>query len=166
MRLVVGLGNPGKGFVKTRHNIGHLFVDFLSKQKEIRPFPVELCKTTSMMNNSGSEVKDLIKKCKVPFGSLLVVHDDMDLPLGGFKLQLGRSAAGHKGIQSIIGALGTKDFWRLRFGIGTPPPGVGGEDFVLGEFDGEEFALLQQTFAEAFPQVLGWAVSDKGEMGK
>jgi PTH1 family peptidyl-tRNA hydrolase len=166
MKLIIGLGNPGKKFAKTRHNVGHLFVDFANNQKEGKSLLAKFLKTTTFVNDSGREARELIEKHQTTTTDLLIIHDDMDLPLGDFKLQFGRSAAGHKGVQNVIDILGTADFWRLRFGIGAPPPGVSGEDFVLGELAREEFALLQKTFPEAFPRVLKWAVLGKEGMVK
>lgn len=177
MKLIVGLGNPGKKFQKTRHNTGHLFIDSTVKQKGVKSLPAKFVKTTIFMNDSGKEVKSLItnyfasakderaKRVVTNYPNLLIVHDDMDLPLGEFKLQFERSAAGHKGVQSIIDALGTKDFWRLRIGIGNPPPGVNGDDFVLEEFSREEFGLLRKAFAEASFRILEWAALDRGGVG-
>ena len=165
MKAIVGLGNPGKKFQKTRHNTGHLFIDFTVKQKGVKSLPAKFVKTTVFMNDSGEEVKQLTITYNLSPSNLLIVHDDMDLPLGEFKLQSGRSAAGHKGVQSVIDALGTQDFWRLRIGIGNPPPGVNGDDFVLEEFSREEFGLLRKAFAEASSRILEWAALDRGGVG-
>lgn len=157
MKLIVGLGNPGRKFVKTPHNTGHLFISKIKKQKAKFGDKVKLHKTTVFMNDSGKEIKSLITNYQLPITNLLVVHDDMDVTLGDFKLQFGRSAAGHKGVQSIIDALGTKDFWRLRIGIGSPPAGMPGDKFVLEKFTPEELKILQRTLAEAYLRVLEWA---------
>jgi len=157
MKLVVGLGNPGRKFAKTRHNTGHLFISKIKNKKLKIGDQVKLHQTTVFMNDSGREVKKLLTINHLPFTSLLVVHDDMDLPLGKFKLQFGRSAAGHKGVQSIIDALGTKGFWRLRIGIGPPPVGMPGDNFVLEKFTPQELKILQRTLEEAYLRVLEWA---------
>lgn len=164
MKLIVGLGNPRKKFQETRHNVGHMLVAAFSKQltanskkKAASSKPKAVCrKTTVFMNDSGKEVKELLTSNHLPFTSLLVVHDDMDLPLGKFKLQFGRSAAGHKGVQSIIDALGTKDFWRLRIGIGKPPGGVEGEKYVLQPFSKEELAKVEEIFPKVEEVVVRW----------
>ena len=157
MKLVVGLGNPGRKFAKTRHNTGHLFISKIKNKKLKIGDQVKLYQTTVFMNDSGKEVNELISNFQVPISNLLIVHDDMDLPLGKFKLQFGRSAAGHKGVQSIIDALGTKGFWRLRIGIGPPPVGMPGDNFVLEKFTPQELKILQRTLEEAYLRVLEWA---------
>ena len=165
MKLVVGLGNPGKKFQRTRHNAGHFFVDYAVRQKGVKSSPAKFVKTAIFMNDSGEEVKKLLTIYHLPFTSLLVAHDDMDLPLGEWKLQFGRSAAGHKGVQSVLDALGTQDFWRLRIGIGNPRSGVSGEGFVLEEFSRKEFGLLRKALAEASSRILEWAALDRGGVG-
>lgn len=165
MKLIVGLGNPGRKFVKTRHNVGHMFVVAFGKQltassRAVNGKPkVVYHRTTVFMNDSGKEVKKLTTDYRLMTNDLLVVHDDMDLPLGKFKLQFGRGAAGHKGVQSIIDELKTKGFWRLRIGIGAPPEGVAGEDYVLEKFSREELKILQKPLEEAYLHVLEWISS-------
>lgn len=111
------------------------------------------------MNGSGKEIKSLTTDYRLMTNDLLVVHDDMDLPLGKFKLQFGKSAAGHKGVQSIIDALGTKDFWRLRIGIGNPPAGVTAEEFVLSPLSKQELKVLEGVFAAAADDLSVWILS-------
>lgn len=159
MKLVVGLGNPGRKFAKTRHNTGHLFITYVAKKKEIKTLPAKFLKTSVFMNDSGKEIKKLTITHNLSPNNLLVTHDDMDLPLSKLKLQFGRSAAGHKGVQSIIDALGTKDFWRLRLGIGAPPEEVTGEDYVLEKFSREGLKILKNALEEAYPRVLEWVSS-------
>lgn len=108
------------------------------------------------MNDSGGEVKSLITNYQLLITDLLVVHDDMDLSLGEWKLSFGRGSAGHKGVQSIIGALGTKDFWRLRIGIGRPPEGVSGESWVLQPFPKEELEEIKEIFPELLETIVHW----------
>jgi PTH1 family peptidyl-tRNA hydrolase len=160
MKLVVGLGNPGRRYAKTRHNVGHLFITAFSKQFSVNSRRRAICrKTTVFMNDSGREVLQLVTRYQLLATALLVVHDDMDLPLGEFKLQKGRGAAGHKGVKSIIDTLETKDFWRLRFGIGKPPSDAAPEEFVLDKLTPEELGQLDKVFEEAYPQVLQWIKS-------
>jgi len=171
VKLIVGLGNPGKKFTKTRHNVGHMFVAKSEKLRTKSGGRAKFVKTSVFMNDSGNEILSLITNYELPITDLLIVHDDMDLPLGKFKLQRGRGAAGHKGVQSIIDALGTRDFWRLRIGIGRPAvPAlsalstssvgkvgkVGKEGYVLGEFNQDELKCLQKVFEEVYPRVLEW----------
>jgi len=148
MLLIVGLGNPGKKYERTRHNVGYIFIDELEKQN-LGGF--SLSKTDTFMNESGKAVKKLISKSKflISNSNLIIVHDDIDLPLGEFKIQKGRGAAGHKGVQSIIDSLGTKDFWRVRIGI-CPKEGKpkNVEKFVLQKFTKDEERILGGVISE------------------
>ena len=115
-RLIIGLGNPGKEYEKTYHNAGFLFVDYLiNSQLPITNY--KLLKTDVYMNQSGNFVKKTLKKYKIKPEEILIVHDDSDIELGKYKISFGRGSAGHNGVQSIIDALKTKNFWRLRIGI-------------------------------------------------
>ncbi|HID17444.1 TPA: peptidyl-tRNA hydrolase [Candidatus Bathyarchaeota archaeon] len=169
MKLIVGLGNPGRKYRNTRHNVGHLFIDYFSRQEAPLPGAVKALRTSAFMNDSGKEVKSLITNYTLsrqgrlnatdlcfPITNLLIVHDDMDLASGEFKFQLGRGAAGHKGVQSVIDELETRDFWRLRFGVGRPADDTPAEEFVLGDFCDEERPRLEEAFGEALPQVRSW----------
>jgi peptidyl-tRNA hydrolase, PTH1 family len=139
----VGLGNPGRSYEPTRHNIGFLVADELarrhggswrkSKRAEIAPVSlgskeVTLLKPTTFMNNSGSALTGYGNE------GLIVVHDDLDLPPGDVRVKVGGGAGGHKGLRSIMGRLGP-DFVRVRVGIGRPPVGVGVTDYVLSRMD-------------------------------
>ncbi len=141
--VVVGLGNPGRSYERTRHNAGYLVADELAKRhggswrkrKRAEAAPVSvgltnatLLKPTTFMNNSGSAVADYKPE------DLLVVHDDLDLDAGTVRVKFGGGAGGHNGLRSIIGRLGN-DFVRVRIGIGRPPPGVGVTDYVLSRMD-------------------------------
>ena len=155
MKLIVGLGNPGTRYQKTRHNIGQRFVDQIRNSKsEIRN--VKLHNTNILMNESGKEVKELINNYQLPISNLLVVHDDLDLEPGQWKLQFNRSSAGHKGVQSIIDELGTQEFWRLRIGVGKPPAGKTANQFVVEKPTSPELKLIKQSIEEAIPRVLDW----------
>ena len=127
--LIVGLGNPGKKYEKTRHNAGRWAVDIFQK-KDLGENILYL-KPDSFMNNSGPAIVVYVKKNGIEIKNILVIHDDVDIPVGEFRIQKGISSAGHNGVQSIIDALKTADFWRLRIGIGRPPIGTTTEDFVL-----------------------------------
>jgi PTH1 family peptidyl-tRNA hydrolase len=173
MALIVGLGNPGKKFEKTRHNLGFLVVEslkskiksfsnwkkskkFLSEISEgkINNEKVILAKPQTFMNNSGKAVKPLIENCKLKIENLIVVHDDLDLPLGKIKISLGRGSGGHKGVQSIIEELGTKNFVRLRIGIqpknGKPERP---EKFVLQRFKKEEEKIIKKVIKKTIEVV-------------
>lgn len=143
MLIVVGLGNPGKKFQKTRHNLGFQVIDalgFLSNKK------VVLVKPKAFMNLSGKAVKSLIKKYKIPSTNLWVIHDDIDLPLGKIRISIGRGAAGHKGVESIIKELKSKNFVRFRIGI-QPKTGKprNPEKFVLQKFNKEEEKVVKEV---------------------
>ncbi len=114
MILVVGLGNPGKKYEKTRHNIGFRVIDQL---KPLNLKGVALIKPKTFMNNSGKAVKSLLKEYKLKPESLIIIHDDIDLPLAKIRIVKNRGGAGHKGVESIIKELKTKNFIRLRVGI-------------------------------------------------
>ncbi len=151
MILIVGLGNPGRKYEETRHNVGHQIIDELSK---IKRGGWILVKPKTFMNESGKAVKELIANLKSRIENLLVIHDDIDIPLGEFKIQKGRGSAGHKGIQSIINELGTKDFWRLRIGIcpkDGKPENV--EKFVLKKFTKPEEKIIEKVIKEAVKEI-------------
>lgn len=143
MKLIVGLGNPGKKYEKTRHNIGSRTID------EIESLNLEnviLKKPVSFMNESGKHVKSLIKNLKLKIKNLIVIHDDIDLPLGKIRIVKNRGAAGHKGVESIIKELKTKNFIRFRVGV-CPKAGKprNPERFVLQKFNKEEEKTIKET---------------------
>ena len=141
--IVVGLGNPGRSYERTRHNLGFLVADELArrhggswrKRKRTEAAPVSLgfqdvtlLKPTTFMNNSGAALAEY------KADDLIVVHDDLDLPEGDVRVKVGGGAGGHNGLRSVIGHLGP-DFVRVRVGVGRPPPGIGVTDYVLGKMD-------------------------------
>jgi peptidyl-tRNA hydrolase, PTH1 family len=143
MNLIIGLGNPGEKYENTRHNIGSRIIE------ELEPLALTkliLAKPTTFMNESGKAVKSLARRYKVKADDLIVIHDDIDLPLGKIKISQGSGSAGHKGVGSIIENLGTKDFIRIRIGIlpdSGKPENV--EDFVLKKFSKEEEKILEEV---------------------
>ena len=143
MILIVGLGNPGKKYQDTRHNIGFGVID---KLQSLNLKKVILAKPKTFMNLSGKAVKSLIKKYKIPTANLWVIHDDIDLPLGKIRIVKNRGAAGHKGVESIIKELGTKNFVRFRIGI-CPKTGKpkNPENFVLQKFNKEEKEIIKEV---------------------
>lgn len=169
MKLIVGLGNPGKEYTVSRHNVGFMCVSYLAKEHkiaidskkaharvgegEVEIVPVVLAKPFTYMNRSGASVRELLRKYDLKPEDLIVVHDDMDLPLGKIRIRVGGSSAGHKGINSIIAELGTEDFTRIRVGIGHPEvPETEREegapeviDYVLSGFDREEKPVLAKV---------------------
>ncbi len=157
MKLIVGLGNPGKEYVRHRHNIGFMVVDRLAQQHglsfdrkqskakiaqgEIDDHRVILAKPQTYMNLSGLSVQGLVDKYRLPLAEIMVICDDLDLPAGKIRIRPSGGAGGHNGLKSIIAALGSQDFARLRIGIGRPAAEAGIEpviDFVLTGFAGEE----------------------------
>ncbi len=160
MKLIIGLGNPGKKYEHTRHNAGFLAIDELAKNLELKfkddkkmkagvakgP-EIILAKPQTFMNESGVAVRALIDFYKIKPTDIVVIHDDKDIPLGEFRNQTDRSAAGHNGIKSIIEHLGTQNFRRLRVGIATPEMDKYDDkaDFVLGKFSKEEIKILDEV---------------------
>ncbi len=158
MKLIVGLGNPGSRYQNTCHNVGQWAVDALASKVKSKISNAKLIKTSIFMNESGKEVNKLVGQLGIrQLGDLLIVHDDLDLLPGKWKLQFNRSSAGHKGVQSVIDELGTQDFWRLRIGVGRPPEGEDAYDFVLEEHPKGERKLIETAIAECLPRVLEWS---------
>ncbi len=165
MKLIVGLGNPGTKYEKTRHNFGFLVMDYLAAgeqwkeskkanclyiKKQLDSEEVELIKPLIYMNNSGKAVNYIQKKHRLKTEDILIVHDDIDLPLGQIKIQQGRGAAGHKGVQSIINQLGSKDFIRMRIGIRPDQTeNIDTEKYVLEKFTEQEEEIVQTTIKKA-----------------
>jgi len=152
--LIVGLGNPGPKYAATRHNAGFMVLDLLAgrvggtfKTHKSRcdviegllaGAPVVLAKPTSYMNESGGPVNAVAKFFKIGPERTLVVHDELDLPFGEIRLKRGGGEGGHNGLRSISSALGSKQYVRVRFGIGRPPGRQDPADFVLREFAAAE----------------------------
>lgn len=173
IKLVVGLGNPGAEYEKTYHNAGFLFINQISniknqnaksKFKKANGFEyldidgLILTKPLAFMNESGTTVKKAVKYFNLKPEKLLVAHDDADIELGKYKISFGRGAAGHKGVQSIIDAIGSKDFWRLRIGIGENEKSkiknkkyirTKASKIVLKKIGKEDMKILEKTFADA-----------------
>ena len=136
MKLIVGLGNPGRGYANNRHNMGFMCLTHFARTQGIRfdkkqgqarigsgeaaGSQVVVVKPQTYMNLSGQSVSRLVERFKINLSDLLVIHDDLDLPLGKIRIRQGGSSGGHKGIGSIINELGSQDFLRLRVGIGRP----------------------------------------------
>ena len=117
LKLIIGLGNPGKEYQNTYHNVGHLFVGYL----EEHPLAgIKSLRSDVFMNLSGNFVLRALKHNNAEPDELLIAHDDSDLPIGKYKIDYGRGSAGQKGVEDIQNALKTKDFWRLRIGIRPP----------------------------------------------
>jgi PTH1 family peptidyl-tRNA hydrolase len=161
--LVVGLGNPGRDYERSRHNFGFLVIDELARRHSGRVTDraaksltgrvrlgdreLVLAKPQTMMNLSGQAVKALRSKYGVPLDRSLIVHDELDLPFGRLRVRSGGSSAGNHGLDSIITSLGTKDFARIRIGIGKPPGN--GIDHVLSPFTNAERDQLPEIIGRA-----------------
>jgi peptidyl-tRNA hydrolase, PTH1 family len=165
VKLIIGLGNPGKEYSSNRHNIGFLCINRLAKVHRIAldkkqgkartgtgtvaGNEVVLAKPQTYMNASGQSVSLLMQKYKVAPEDLIVIQDDLDLPLGKIRIRKGSSSGGHKGANSIISSLGTQDFIRIRVGISRPQ--LEGEeecsvvDYVLGDFTPEDKPIFEET---------------------
>jgi len=182
MKLIIGLGNPGKEYEKTRHNAGFILLNEIQKDFNFSEFKMEkkfdaeisegnvagekiiLCKPQTFMNLSGKTVRAILDFYKLSADDTIVIHDDLDIKLGTFKIATDSSSAGHNGVQNIIDVLGTQKFKRIRVGIGSAttdepscPPRLaettacrreagrlGAHNFVLGKFSDEE---LQETLS-------------------
>ncbi|WP_066301957.1 aminoacyl-tRNA hydrolase [Bacillus sp. FJAT-29937] len=154
MKLIVGLGNPGKQYEKTRHNIGFEVIDALSEKFNIpldqakfqgvygvghvNGEKVYLLKPLTYMNLSGESIVPLMDYFEIDNDELVVIYDDLDLPVGKIRLRQKGSAGGHNGIKSTIAHLGSQEFNRIRVGIDRPPSGMKVPDYVLGRFSKEE----------------------------
>ena len=163
--MVVGLGNPGETYAKTRHNTGFMVVDKLSdafsialdKQKFdarfgigfINGVKIVLAKPMAYMNRSGPQVQNVAGYFRILCEDMLVVHDDIDLAFGRLKIKEKGGDGGHRGVRSIIDAFGGGDFTRLRIGVGRPDAEKGASDYVLGKFSLEERKVLSQIITSA-----------------
>jgi len=154
MFYLVGLGNPGDEYKESRHNTGRQAVDFFAKKNELSPKKLSIIESKEFMNNSGKAVAKIVKSKKAA-QSLIVVYDDIDLAFGTLKISYNKSSGGHRGLESIIKTLKTKEFTRIRVGI-SPTTSSGkvkkpeGEkkvlDFILGSFKPTEKEILKKTF--------------------
>jgi PTH1 family peptidyl-tRNA hydrolase len=170
--LIVGLGNPGREYAETRHNVGFRVVEELARRHalsfgkterkaqsasgNIRGQRVILSKPQTYMNLSGESVRAVLDFYKVEVARLLVVGDDLDLPLGTLRLRMSGSAGGQNGLKNIIQHLGTQDFNRLRFGIGRPPGKMQARDYVLAPFKGDDAILAAQVVDRAADAAETW----------
>jgi PTH1 family peptidyl-tRNA hydrolase len=167
---VTGLGNLGRQYSHTRHNIGFMVVDRLVQRLGLSFTRVQLralvtdgryagqrlllAKPQTYMNDSGQAVGALARFYKVPLNCLIVVYDDVDLPFGTLRIRPGGGSAGQKGVASIIAALGTEDFPRMRMGVGRPPGGRVAAAYVLQEFSRAEAELLPEILERAADALL------------
>ncbi len=174
IKLIVGLGNPGRSYANNRHNIGFICLRYFARTQGIKfnqkkglarigtgtvaGNRVVLARPQTFMNNSGQSVNRLVRKFSVNPKDLLVIHDDLDLPLAKIRLSSGSGSGGHKGINSIIQELGTREFTRLRVGIGRPANPNPTEDdiiaYVLSNFSSEEKKAINQIIPRIAEAIL------------
>ena len=158
MKLIVGLGNPGPEYTNTRHNIGFMVLDnyltnsnwqskfqALYQTKSINNEKIIFVKPTTYMNLSGNAVQEFVHFYKISPEDILIIHDDLDLPLGTYRLKTNSSAGGHNGIKSIIANLQTTSFARLKVGI-SKNTNISTKDYVLGQFTPEELTKLSELY--------------------
>lgn len=171
--LVAGLGNPGPGYAGNRHNAGFMVADLLAERAGVRfragkfqatvgegrliGFPVVLAKPLTFMNLSGGPVAGLVRYYKLPPGRVIVIHDELDIPFGAIRLKRGGGDNGHNGLRSISASLGTREYFRVRFGIGRPPGRMDPATFVLRDFSAaerKELPFLLERAADAVETLL------------
>ena len=156
--LIVGLGNPGVTYRNTRHNVGFRVINEVAKSFKVRlrgrrfqsrytrvssgSGQIVLLQPLTFMNRSGRAVAAAADDCRADPERILIVYDDLDLPLGRIRVARNGSAGGHKGVASIIASLGTREFPRVKIGIGRPPHHVPAEDYVLSRFQREEKKIM------------------------
>lgn len=161
--LIIGLGNPGREYKDTRHNIGFMLIDHIAVRLNARGMKLQskaivisalheerkiiLAKPQTFMNLSGQSVQGLLHFYKIPFENLLVAHDDLDIPLGTIRIRPSGGPGGQRGMASTIEQLGTKDFPRLRLGIGRPPGRMDAKDYVLQDFSKDDMNLLPEVLS-------------------
>ncbi|MBI5298860.1 MAG: aminoacyl-tRNA hydrolase [Deltaproteobacteria bacterium] len=164
MKIIVGLGNPGREYVNHKHNVGFWVVDLMAKQNHweweekkqrlqawgsLDDEECWLVKPATYMNLSGQAVQAFLKKKNGLEKDLIVFHDDMDLELGKIRWAFGSGHGGHNGVRSIIDTLGTKDFHRIRLGIGRPEHGKDPADYVLQPFKGKDLEIVEAMIDRA-----------------
>lgn len=166
IKLIVGLGNPGREHIYDRHNLGFMLIDYTANQLKFKLFnhrdfaigrtkicgrEINFLKPLTFMNLSGLAVEQYISKNNISPQEILVVADDFNLPLGTFRLRQRGSSGGHKGIESVREWLKTEYFCRLRIGIGPVPQNVDAKDFVLQKFSKEELPVITKIKEEFVP---------------
>jgi PTH1 family peptidyl-tRNA hydrolase len=171
--LIAGLGNPGPEYAGTRHNAGHMVADLLAERMGARfkthrtrndvadgrlaGLPVTLAKPRTYMNLSGGPVAAIAAFYKIPPERIVVIHDELDIPFGSVRLKFGGGDNGHNGLRSITQALGTNEYYRVRFGIGRPPGRMDAATYVLRDFtaaERKELPLLIDRCADAVETLL------------
>lgn len=175
VKLIIGLGNPGREYARNRHNVGSQVVDLLATIHGLRfdqrrgkarlasgligDQRVILVKPRTFMNESGLAVAPVVRFYKSPSADMLVVYDDLDLPIGRIRLRPHGGSGGHKGMASIIKQLGTQDFPRLRVGIDRPPGKMDPVEYVLQDFSAQQEEVMAQARETAVAALEHWLVS-------
>lgn len=178
MKLIIGLGNPGRVYAKNRHNIGFVCLNHFARQHGIRfnkkqakarigngevaGYTVMVARPQTYMNLSGQAVSRLVNKFKINFNDLIVIHDDLDLSLGKIRIRQGGSSGGHKGVDSIFSELGSQELIRIRVGIGRPilsedilaTSEADIVDFVLGDFTPEEKQSIKPAMTKVSDAII------------
>ncbi len=173
LRLIAGLGNPGIRYKNTRHNIGYTVVNEVARivksrfKKDIqiksyiaRKENLVLAKPYAFMNLSGVPVRKALQKFDLDFENMLIICDDLDLPLGKIRIKPKGGTGGHKGLDSVSEVLQTKNFSRLRIGIGRPLNDIQVPDFVLSRFSRQETQVIQKTISVAAECIFNWVTED------
>lgn len=170
--MIVGIGNPGPEYERTRHNIGFRVANALAKRLGVKSqearfhgiyavakvdsFSVGLLKPMTYVNLSGQSVREAVRRLNLSPGQILVVLDDAQLPIGKLRMRPKGSSGGHKGLQSIIDALQTEEIPRLRVGIGSPPEGIDMVTFVLSPFSEDEENVISEAVERAADAAIFW----------
>ena len=165
MYIIAGLGNPGKEYENTRHNIGFDVIDRLAEEENIAVMEskhkaligkgyvagqkVILAKPQTFMNLSGESIREAVDYYKIDPEDIIVIYDDISLDPGQLRIRLKGSAGGHNGIKNIIAHLGTQEFPRIKVGVGAKPPKMDLADYVLSRFGAEEQKIMDEAFGEA-----------------
>ncbi len=163
--MIAGLGNPGRKYAKTRHNLGFMVIDRLAEKFQvdvgqnrfdnrfgtgtIEGIKVILTKPEAYMNRSGPPIAQLARYFKLNQDRILVIHDDIDIHSGQIKIKMKGGHGGHNGLKSIIDALGSGDFPRIRLGVGRPPAEMDAADYVLGKISAQEKAVTEEVLNTA-----------------
>lgn len=168
--IIIGLGNPGARYANTRHNVGFDTIDVLSKKFGINVSKLKykalwgdgiingqrviLVKPQTYMNLSGESVREIVEWYKVPMSKVILIYDDIDLPVGKIRIRSKGSAGTHNGMRSVIYQIQSDEFLRIRIGIGKPPEGWELANFVLGSFGSEERKIVNESVARAADAVV------------
>ena len=177
MKILIGLGNPGTQYVDTRHNIGFSIIDTFAKQikidkkerkakcsmqfGELDEIDIVLVKPRTFINNSGIAIKYLLDRFKVELSDILIIYDDIALPVGKVRVRINGSSGGHNGIKSIIESTNGNIFPRLRIGVGSPNhTNIDLVNWVLGKFDEEEKILMEETISKCVEILSFWIHND------